>query len=96
MEAHEKRGEDPPSIQAIRTKEPQAPFGGDEPDPDVVSDATHDDAHQGETDGPGPGGYAGRDPSKDMPAIPSVPEAQGDPPGHSGEPKTPSEPPASN
>ncbi len=96
MEAHEKRGDDPPPIQKIRTKEPQAPFGSDEPEPTVVSDATADEPGPGETKEPGPAGYAGRDPEKDMPAIPSAPETQGDPPEHSGQPKTPNEPPASN
>ena len=35
-----KREADPDPIEKIRTEEPQAPFGQDEPNPDVVSDAT--------------------------------------------------------
>lgn len=34
---------DPPAIQRGRTEEPQAPFGEDEPNPDVVSDVTADE-----------------------------------------------------
>jgi len=94
MEAHEKRGQDPPPIQKIRTKEPQAPFGSDEPNPTVVSDETAEE-HSGEND-PAVGGYVGdRDPAKDMPVIPSAPETY-DTPSHGGEPNTSKEPPASN
>jgi len=46
-----KREADPDPIEKIRTEEPQAPFGQDEPNPAVVSDATAADK--------GPGGRAG-------------------------------------
>lgn len=46
---------------------------------------------------PGAGGYAGRDPKTDMPAVPSVPESQEDPKSHDAAPDPDSpEPPASN
>ncbi len=49
-----KREADPDPIEKIRTEEPQAPFGQDEPNPDVVSDATAADKgledEQAETD----------------------------------------------
>lgn len=83
---------DPPAIQKIRTEEPQAPFGSDEPNPNVVSDATADEI--GDVD-PGVGGYEGRDPQTEMPRVPSVPETQDESPQHGGEPKTDKEPPAS-
>lgn len=84
---------DPPAIEAVRTEEPQAPFGQDEPNPNVVSDATADEKG-GEQDPP-PGGYGGRDPKSEMPSVPSVPETTEDAPSHGGEPKTDKEPPAS-
>lgn len=34
----------------------------------------------------GTGGYAGRDPKTDMPAVPSVPETQDDPQSHDAAP----------
>lgn len=91
-----KRDSDPPPIQKIRTEEPQAPFGGDEPNPDVVSDATADQKGPDEAVDPGIGGYGGLDPKKDMPRVPSEQETQDDPPEHGGAPKTDSEPPASH
>lgn len=91
-----KRESDPPPIQALRTEEPKAPFGQDEPNPDVVSDATADDKGAGEQVDPGVGGYGGRDPKTDMPRVPSAPETQDDPNRHGGEPSTEREPPASH
>lgn len=98
-----KRDSDPPPIQKVRTEEPQAPFGQDEPNPDVVNDATAEDQGledadnpgTGEAGAPGVGGYGGRDPKDEMPRVPSVPETQEDPHTHEGAPKTDREPPAS-
>jgi hypothetical protein len=98
-----KRESDPPPIQKIRTEEPQAPFGQDEPNPDVVSDATAEDKGletadnpgAGDAGDPGVGGYGGRDPQDEMPRVPSVPETQEDPHTHGGAPNTEHEPPAS-
>jgi hypothetical protein len=67
---------DPPPIARVRTEEPQAPVGQDEPNPNVVSDATADEKAPGEQVDPGIGGYADRDPKTDMPRMPSVPETQ--------------------
>ena len=102
----EKRDSDPEPIQKIRTKEPQAPFGQDEPNPSVVSDATAedlgledgDDPPEGEGSeaaDPGVGGYGGRDPEDEMPRVPSDPGTQDDPQEHGGAPTTDREPPAS-
>ena len=102
----QKRDSDPDPIQKIRTKEPQAPFGQDEPNPNVVSDATAEDlglergeeppeGESSEAGDPGLGGYGGRDPVDEMPRVPSVPETQEDPHEHGGAPKTDREPPAS-
>ncbi len=71
-----KRDEDPAPMQKVRTERPRAPRGEDEPDPNVVSDATADDKGPGEPLDPGVGGYAGRDPKHEMPRMPSVPESQ--------------------
>lgn len=91
-----KRESDSAPIRAIRTEEPKAPFGQDEPNPDVVSDAARDDKGPGEQVDPGVGGYGGRDPKTDMPRVPSAPETQDDPNQHSGAPSTDHEPPASH
>jgi hypothetical protein len=91
-----KRDSDPPPIEKIRTEEPQAPFGQDEPNPNVVSDATAEDKAPGEAVDPGVGGYGGRDPKDEMPRVPSAPETQEDPHTHGGAPKTDHEPPASH
>jgi len=88
-----KKSADPPPIQAVRTEEPQAPFGQDEPNPEVVSDATADET-AGATD-PGLGGYKDRDPKTEMPRVPSAPDTQDDSHPHGGAPKTDKEPPAS-
>ncbi len=83
----EKRPESEEVVQQIRTEAPQAPFGQDEPNPNVVSDATADEKGPGETIYPGRGGYAdGRDPGKDMPLIPSVGDTQDNPRTHNAEP----------
>lgn len=77
----------PPS-ERLRSEEPQAPFGADEPNPSVASDDTVEEAGEhGEQDEalPGKGGYMGRDPKTEMPAVPSVPE-QGEIPTHEGQP----------
>jgi hypothetical protein len=73
-------------VEKIRTKEPQAPFGADEPNPDVVSDATVDEMGPGEATEPGAGGYGGRDPQTDMPKVPGAPETQEDPKSHDAAP----------
>lgn len=91
-----KKSSDPPPVQAVRTEEPKAPFGQDEPNPEVVSDLTADEVGPGEQTEPGVGGYGGRDPKTEMPRVPSVPETQDDPNPHGGEPKTDREPPASH
>lgn len=102
----QKRESDPPPIQKIRTEEPQAPFGQDEPNPSVVSDATAEDlgleggesppeGAGSEAADPGIGGYPGRDPQDEMPRVPSSPETQEEPPQHGGAPQTGHEPPAS-
>lgn len=74
-------------VQALRTEEPKAPPGADAPNPSVVSDATHGEKGPGEAVEPGGAGYAGRDPGKDMPRMPSAPGSQGDPPVHDAEPE---------
>ena len=74
------------AIEQIRTEEPQAPFGADEPNANVASDETVYEQNPGEDADPGLGGYAGRDPKKDMPLIPSVEETQDDPKSHDAQP----------
>ena len=91
-----KRDSDSDPIRAIRTEEPKAPFGQDEPNPNVVSDAAKHDKDPGEQVDPGVGGYGGRDPKTDMPRVPSSPETQDDPNQHGGAPNTEREPPASH
>lgn len=90
----QKKEADPPPIQAVRTEEPKAPFGQDEPNPEVVSDLTAEDKGTGDID-PGLGGYESRDPKDEMPKIPSAPDTQEDSHPHGGAPKTDKEPPAS-
>lgn len=92
---HEEEADEPP-IEAVRTEEPKAPFGGDEPNPTVVSDATADEVGAEQSKDPGTGGYGGRDPKTEMPRVPSEPDTQEDPKPHGGEPKTDREPPASH
>ena len=94
-EAPTKKGSDPPPVQAVRTEEPKAPFGQDEPNPDVVSDATAEEKGGGDVNPP-LGGYQHRDPETEMPVVPSAPETAGGTAEHGGEPKTDQEPPASN
>ncbi len=89
-----KTSTDPPPVKAVRTEEPQAPFGQDEPNPEVVSDLTAEDQGVEDVD-PGLGGYEARDPKSEMPRIPSTPDTQDDSHPHGGEPKTDKEPPAS-
>lgn len=83
--------EDVPVYEQVRTKEPQAPFGQDEPNPTVVSDATAEDTPAGAQDDPGVGGYGGRTPSEEMPRVPSAPETQHDPHEHGAAPDSPKE-----
>lgn len=76
---------DEPVYEQVRTKAPQAPVGQDEPNPNVVSDATSDDiGAKGEAGDPGVGGYEGRDPADEMPKVPSAPDTQHDSHEHSG------------
>jgi hypothetical protein len=84
------------AVEQVRTDEPQAPFGQDEPNPDVVSDATADETEPAEQLDPGVGGYEGRDPKSEMPRVPSAPQTQDDPSAHDAAPNTDREPPASN
>jgi hypothetical protein len=78
---------DEPPYEKVRTKEPQAPVGADEPNPNVVSDATSDDLGlEGDAASPGVGGYQDRDPANDMPKVPSVGETQHDEHEHGGAP----------
>ncbi len=74
------------AIEHIRTKEPQAPFGADEPNPNVATDKTSDDLGPGEDPLPGAAGFADRDPKTDMPRVPSAPETQEDPKSHDAAP----------
>ena len=94
-EGPDKTSDEMPS-ERLRTEEPQAPFGQDEPNPNVTSDTTADEQGAGEPVDPDVGGYAGRDPETEMPRIPTVPETQDDPGGHDAAPSTDREPPASN
>jgi hypothetical protein len=73
-------------IERARTEEPQAPFGADEPNPNVVSDDTVDEQDAGDDALPGVAGYGGRDAATDMPRVPTAPETQHDPKSHEGAP----------
>jgi len=76
-------------VDRIRTKEPQGPYGAGEPNPNVVSDKTVEEAGMhGEEAGalPDTGGYKGRDPKTEMPAVPTAPGTQGEAPTHEGQP----------
>lgn len=69
-------------VQQLRTKEPEAPAGADEPNPSVVSDEVAGE-ERGEHLEPGSGGYGtqgymGRDVKNDMPVVPSVPSSTPD------------------
>ncbi len=75
----ESRPESVEVVQGLRTKEPEAPFGADEPNPNVVSDEIAGDKDPSEAQTPGAAGYAGRDPKTDMPRMPSAGESQDDP-----------------
>lgn len=74
------------AVEHIRTKEPQAPFGADEPNPSVASDDTVDEQSSQDEPNTGIGGYGKRDPKTDMPAVPSAPETQDDPQSHDAAP----------
>jgi hypothetical protein len=73
-------------IERARTEEPQAPFGADEPNPNVVSDKTVDEQDAGEDALPGVAGYGGREAATDMPRVPTAPETQDAPKSHEGAP----------
>lgn len=75
----------PPS-ERIRTEEPQAPFGADEPNPSVASDDTVEQESSEDSGLPDKGGYVDRDPKTELPAVPSAPETQGEAPTHEGQP----------
>ena len=85
---------DPPPVEAVRTEEPKAPFGQDEPNPEAVRDTTADEVGP-ESQDPPVGGYGGRDPKEELPRVPSAPDTPDDPNEHGGAPKTDREPPAS-
>jgi hypothetical protein len=87
---------DPPPIERVRTEEPQAPVGQEQPNPNVVSDATADEKGPGEQLDPGIGGYEGRDPKTEMPRVPTAPETQDASEAHGGAPPSDGESPASN
>jgi len=53
-------------VEGLRTNEPEAPFGADEPNPNVVSDKTHQEMSDEEAQ-PGITGYGTRDPGTEMP-----------------------------
>ncbi len=59
-----------------------------EPDtePELQEDAADADSPDVSADGPGVGGYGGRDPKTDMPRVPSAPETQDDPKSHDAAP----------
>ncbi len=91
-----KRDAEPDPIEKIRTKEPQAPFGQDEPNPSAVSDATAADLGlEGEQADPGVGGYEERDPEDEMPRVSTDQGTQDDPESDGGAADTDHEPPAS-
>ncbi len=52
------------------------------PGPQLQEDPAEADSPEVSSDGPGPGGYAGRDPKTEMPRVPSAPETQDDPKSH--------------
>ncbi|HEV2820949.1 MAG TPA: hypothetical protein VGW11_10620 [Solirubrobacteraceae bacterium] len=82
-----------PQPDTIRTEEPKAPFGADEPNPSVVSDETVEEQGNPEAAAePGKAGYVDRDPAEDMPAVPTAPETQGEAPKHGGTPNQKKEP----
>lgn len=76
----------PQPIERLRTEQPQAPFGQDEPNPNVVSDETVDEQDAGDDPKPTLGGYGGRDPATEMPKVPSVAETQEEPKSHDAAP----------
>ncbi|HEV2771180.1 MAG TPA: hypothetical protein VGV40_13435, partial [Solirubrobacteraceae bacterium] len=71
----------------IRTEEPRPAAGAEEPAHNPMRDATLAEKGPGEETVPGIGGYAGRDPKTEMPAIPSVKETQDDPKSHDAAPR---------
>lgn len=87
-ESDETRPEEGTSpAEEIRTEEPKAPFGADEPNPAVASDETSAETEaSGEDVTPHRGGYVDRDPKGEMPIIPSVPGTEEDPKEHDAAP----------
>ncbi len=81
-ESSEKGGE---AVETIRTEEPQAPFGQDEPNPNVASDETAEQQGVGDPD-PGIAGYAGRDAKTEMPRMPTEAKTQDDSHSHGAAP----------
>ncbi|MDQ3433480.1 MAG: hypothetical protein M3481_02160 [Actinomycetota bacterium] len=74
-------------------EEPTAGKGGETPDevdtaagPQLQEEPEDADSPEVSSDGPGPGGYAGRDPKTEMPRVPSAPETQDDPKSHDAAP----------
>jgi hypothetical protein len=74
-----------PQAWTSRPHDPDDPRGGGGPggEPGAYPGA---DSRAGPNVETGVGGYAGRDPATDMPAVPSAPETQDDPERHRGEP----------
>jgi len=72
-------------VETIRTEEPLPAAGAKEPDFDTSTERTHEEMTTEEAD-PGRGGYDGRDPKKEMPAVPTVKETQDDPKPHDAAP----------
>lgn len=56
------------------------------PGPQLQEGPEDADSPEVSSDGPGPGGYAGRDPKTEMPRVPSAPETQDDPKSHDAAP----------
>ncbi len=75
----------PPS-ERIRTEQPQAPFGADEPNPSVASDDTVEEQSSEDSGLTGKAGYVDRDPKTEMPAVPTAPDTHGEAPTHEGQP----------
>lgn len=91
--------DDVPVYEQVRTEEPKAPVGQDEPNANVVSDATAEEQGlegPGDQGDPGLSGYEGRDPKDEMPRVATAPDTQDDSHEHGAAPKTDREPPASN
>jgi len=73
-------------VETVRTEEPLPAAGAEEPDHNTMSDATSQEMPAGAELDPGVGGYEGRDPKTEMPAVPSVKETQDDSKPHDAAP----------